>query len=619
MQNSECGVRNKKDVLNLGYTGSATNRGVDRFMKKIMVVFLLAVSAASGAFAAEKTLGMKEYTSVNELAAAISSYFPKVQGEVKAVQGDTVTIALGTKDGLQQGVMLTVWRDGREILHPVTGAVIGRTEEEVGTLQIASVGETTSTGAMKKTLKEPKPGDKARITPKKINLALIPLRAERPEILQGLAESLKENGRFDLLDNEKAAAFLKEKKQRDSSLIREMGKAFKLDVAVTIEIVPSGEKYLATAGIYYADDARPLDTVVATLDLRTKRDALGEVKPFFAPAREDKADIEELPFDARLFVAGDFEGTGSPQYVFSDGVRLHVFKHDPAGWREEWTESVTHSAGEMQHINLDAADINGNGRPEIFVTGMLRDKVISYVVEFKDGLYKRIADVPGFLRIAADTRKGSILVGQAYDPVSFFAGPPKRYAWADGKYSAGAEFPLPKGVELYGFAQAEFGEANPFIVALDDKDQLCVYSQGALVWKSEEKYADVGITVMKPVTGIDEVLSSTATTIDKTRKVKISGRLYTLDLNGDGRDEVLLPRNVGDSILGNYTRAEFVGLGWTGARLEQRWDIKDIAGVVLDYQVLRRPGMGAQVLTLLMVPGKLFSSDIYRLTSYSAK
>jgi hypothetical protein len=612
-RNAECGVRNKKE------TGSAKKKGADIFMKKLIILFMLAVSAGSGVFAAEKTLGMKEYTSVNELAAAISTYFPKVQGDVTAAQGDSVTIALGAKDGLQQGVMLTVWRDGREILHPLTGAVIGRIEEEVGSLEITSLGERTSTGVMKKKLKEPKQGDKARITPKKLSLALIPLRADRPEILQGLAESLKENGRFDLLDSEKAAAFLNEKKQRDSSLIREMGRAFKLDVAVTIEIVPSGEKYLATAGIYYADDARPLDTVVATLDLRTKRDALGEVRPFFAPAKEDRADIEELPFDAQLFVAGDFEGTGALQYAFSDGSRIHVFKQGSAGWREEWTESITYSAGEMQHINLDAADINGNGRPEIFVTGMLRDKVISSVIEYQDGLYKHIADVPGFLRIVSDTRTGSILIGQGYDPVSFFAGPPKRYAWSGGKYVAGAEFPLPKGVGFYGFAQAEFGEAGPFIVALDDRDQLCVYSRDALVWKSEEKYPDVGITVMKPVTGIDEMLSSTETTLDKTRKVKIAGRVFTLDLNDDGRDEVLLPRNSGDSILGNYTRAEFIGLGWTGARLEQRWDIKDIKGVVLDYQVVRRQGMGAQVLALLMARGKIFAGDTYRLTSYSAK
>ncbi len=160
-------------------------------------------------------------------------------------------------------------------------------------LEVTVPGETTSIGVMTKKLKEPKAGDKARITPKKISLALIPLRAEHPEIIQGLAERLKERGRFAVLDSEKGAAFLNDKKQRDVSLIKEMGKTFNLDVVVTVEVHPSDSKYLVTAGIFYADDARPLDTIVAMLDLRTKRDALGEVNPFFAPPKEEKSDIAE--------------------------------------------------------------------------------------------------------------------------------------------------------------------------------------------------------------------------------------------------------------------------------------------------------------------------------------
>ena len=113
---------------------------------------------------------------MDQLAAAITSYFPKVQGEVKSVEGDKITITLGTKDGLQQGVVLTVWRDGKEILHPVTNLVIGHLEDEVGSLEVTVPGETTSIGVMQKKMMEPKVGDKARITPKKIGIAIIPLQ-----------------------------------------------------------------------------------------------------------------------------------------------------------------------------------------------------------------------------------------------------------------------------------------------------------------------------------------------------------------------------------------------------------------------------------------------------------
>jgi len=39
----------------------------------------------------------------------------------------------------------------------------------------------------------------------------------------------------------------------------------------------------------------------------------------------------------------------------------------------------------MQQFRIDVADINGNGRPEIFVTRMLDGRVSSYVVEFENG------------------------------------------------------------------------------------------------------------------------------------------------------------------------------------------------------------------------------------------
>jgi hypothetical protein len=92
-----------------------------------------------------------------------------------------------------------------------------------------------------------------------------------------------------------------------------------------------------------------------------------------------------------------------------------------------------------------------------------------------------------------------------------------------------------------------------------------------------------------------------------------------VDLNGDGRDEILLPKNGGATFLSGYKEAEFVGLGWTGARLEQRWSIRDIPGAVLDYEIIRQQGIGAQVLALVMTPGGLFAADRVRVMSYTTK
>ena len=101
--------------------------------------------------------------------------------------------------------------------------------------------------------------------------------------------------------------------------------------------------------------------------------------------------------------------------------------------------------------------------------------------------------------------------------------------------------------------------------------------------------------------------------------MKIGGRVFTADLNGDGRDEILVPKNSGATFLSRHDAAEFIDLGWTGARLEQRWNITDIPGAVLDYQVIRQQGSGAQILAIVMTPGGLFAADRYRLIRYATK
>lgn len=599
----------------------AERKGVNEYMKKTIAMFLLVLSFGASAVSAEKPLGIDEFNSVDELAGAIAAYFPKVQGVVTAIQNDKLTLTLSNKDGLTPGMELTLWRDGKEILHPVTGAVIGHMEDEVGSVEVVSVNDTSSTAVVRKKLRDPKPGDKARITPKKINLAIVPLTAARPEVVQGLSDRLTDYGRFTVLDKEKVAGFLKDRKQRDTSLIREMGRQFNLDAVATLGIYPTEGKVLVVARIFYAADASPLDTIIATIELKSKKDTLGEIKPFFMPAKEEKSITPELPFDARYFTAADFEGDGRLEYAFSDGSKLHVYRHEPAGWREVWTETVPSASEGIQHINIDSADINGNGKPEIFVTAMLNGSVFSYVVEFQDGSFRRIADVPGFLRVVSYPGKNPMLLGQAYDPKTFYTGQPRLYSWQDGKYVPGAEFPLPKGVVLYGFTFASLGEERPLLVAFDDDDYLLVYSKDAVIWKSGEKYAAAVTSVYKPPTGIGAVLSKDAIQGDKSLRVRIPGRVVAADINGDGRDEIIVPKNIGDTFLGigAIKEAEVVSLNWTGARLEQRWNIKDIPGAVLDFQLLRTDKGGTQILTLVRTKGSLFTKDRQQVMSYSMR
>jgi hypothetical protein len=602
------------------YFENALRKEVPGSMKKIFMSFIVLLSMGAAVYAAEKPLGVEEYTSIDQLATEIASYFPKVQGVVKAVKGDQLTIALGTKDGLLPGVELALWRDGKEIHHPVTGEVIGRVEVPVGSAEVLSLSETSSTAVVKDKVLDPKPGDKARITPKKISLAILPVRADRPEIIHGLADRLNELGRFTLLDSEKTADFLRGKKQRDESLIREMSKAFNLDVIAAVGIYPAEEgKIFVTTRLFYADEARPLDTIVAMIDLKKKKDVFGDVKPYFAPEKVEKSNITELPFEAQLFAAADLEGTGSLEYVLSDGSRLHIYRQSTAGWREEWVEPAGPRDIEIQHINLDVADINGDGRPEIFVTEMRNGTVVSPVFEFRGGQYQKVAEVPGFLRVVNFPGVGRILIGRDYDPKSFYTGPPRQYEWSNGKYVLGKEISLPEGIGIYGFVFANVGETSPLLVALTEKNRVVVYSKDTRIWMSAEEYPAVGITVTKPVTDAVSIISRTASEDEKSQKVRIPGRVLALDMNGDGKDEIIVVKNIGDSFLGSYSKAEIVSLGWTGARLEQRWAVNDVPGAIPDFQIVRQENGGADILALVKSSGGLFARDKYSVLTFQAK
>jgi hypothetical protein len=608
-------------------------------MRTIIALVLLAASLGSPVFAADKPVGPEELHSVDELAMEITSYFPKVQGTVTTVQTDRLTIALGKKEGLMPGMSLTLWRDGKEILHPVSGIVLGREEEEIGTVEVTVVGDGSSTAVIRKKLKDPKLGDRARITPKKIALAVVPLTPDRPELVKQLTDQLAASGRFTVLESGKTSAFVKERKLMDSAMIKSMGSAMNVDAVVVLGLYPTEGKLMTITRLFYTEEGRQLDTIVALLEEKSGKEALGEIKPFFAPvpveAQKSGSAAPELPFLARSVVYGDFEGNGKPVFAFSDGTKLHLYRNEPSGWREVWTETpVKRDAVELEwngmswqadpnavleQINIDSADINGNGSPEIFVTAMYGGKVFSYVIEYREGGYRQIAALPGFLRVLNYPGKGAVLIGQAYDPVTFFAGQPKVYSVVDGKYVAGAEITLPKELGLYGWTYANLGDRQPLLVALDDDDHLMVYSGLTMVWKSAEEYTSVGLFVYKPVTGIDAVLSGNRSALDKAQRVKVRGRVVAGDLNNDGRDEIVIQKNIGSSVMNAFTGAELYGLAWTGARLESVWSVRDIIGPVYDIAIMPQGAAAPRIAALVKAKGGLFTKDSMQVMSYSMK
>lgn len=85
-----------------------------------------------------------------------------VIGTVVEISGDTVYIDMGTEKGVREGAKYVIYREGKIIKHPVTGEILGATEESIGEMEITDAKPNYSAGVVKKSERAIKRGDKVK-------------------------------------------------------------------------------------------------------------------------------------------------------------------------------------------------------------------------------------------------------------------------------------------------------------------------------------------------------------------------------------------------------------------------------------------------------------------------
>src|SRR4030095_12620253 len=165
-------------------TMSRATRGLALTLTALVIVVVTAAAQTSP-------------SSLSVLVDQVVGLFPKVDGDVVEVAESTVTLSLGRKDGLVAGIELSVYREGRELRHPRTGALLGRTEQPVGRVLVEQVFEAYATGRVTQG-SDVRAGDRARVSAGKIHLTVVPLvegvkdavaEAAVPELIDGLNRS----------------------------------------------------------------------------------------------------------------------------------------------------------------------------------------------------------------------------------------------------------------------------------------------------------------------------------------------------------------------------------------------------------------------------------------------
>ncbi len=85
---------------------------------------------------------------LNQVVNKIASDLPLLSGLIIQSDGETLTFDIGTTRGLKKGMKCVLYREGEEIRHPVTGAVLGKKTTELGIAKVTEVYDSFSTAQL---------------------------------------------------------------------------------------------------------------------------------------------------------------------------------------------------------------------------------------------------------------------------------------------------------------------------------------------------------------------------------------------------------------------------------------------------------------------------------------
>lgn len=267
-------------------------------------------------------------------------------------------------------------------------------------------------------------------------------------------------------------------------------------------------------------------------------------------------------------------------------------------------------------IRVDVADINQNGRAEIFVTNLYSDKtqLKSYILEW-DGskLVKIFQDANWYFRVMSVPGKKAVLLGQQRGTTELFSKGIHLMEWMNGTYSESSLANVPRGLSLYAFSSGNAtNEGKEMTVALTSDLRLRVFDKsGDMEWTSKDRFTGGGGYMPYPV----EVNDSKSSRELRNKRYYLPQRVFIYDIDKDGTNEVILINNkdYAKNLLPNlrfFKSGHVECLQWEGLAFGSKWRTTDVSGQVSDMVVgdLNNDGVDEIVYSVVDVPGSAFNS-----------
>ncbi len=279
-------------------------------------------------------------------------------------------------------------------------------------------------------------------------------------------------------------------------------------------------------------------------------------------------------------------------------------------------------------ISVDAGDINGNKKAEIYVTCIDQntDRPSSFVMEWTGTRLTKILDNQDWLfRIIKTKTRGTMLVGQI---------PGSGDAMLDSKVSqlkwekmklVAKTLKLPKYVSLYSFTFGDvLNNGSEMLVVLTEEGKIRIFdSKNHKIWESDEKFG-----------GSDSYIEYKGQFYNgdynfQMSKMFIQQRILISDFDHKGKNAVFVVRNhdIASSYLANtrfFIEAFITSMIWDKTRLIPDERTQLFTGYFSDYAIADLNNDGKKELVFVVpVLRKLlkqkYSSRIYSVSTMAVK
>lgn len=294
-----------------------------------------------------------------------------------------------------------------------------------------------------------------------------------------------------------------------------------------------------------------------------------------------------VPFQMRGVTTADVDGDGQNDIVCigpSTVVAYRIVQNQLAKLAEIKARSG-------HYVGVDALDVNGNGKAEIFITNFnnVDSQAASFVVEWDGKALARVAEnLNWFYRAVDIPGRGRVLAGQRQGIDEPFTAPIHEIGQKGESYGPVERLSLPKGLKINGFAFGNVRSARDIeVVAYNTGGFVQILNpRGEEEWVTSERYGGSHLFLEFP----------NPTDTSERLYVYLSPRIQLYDLDGDGIQEIFVLDN--EDRAGAFDRVRLFkngrleALKWDDLGLTPQWRTRNLAKYISDFTLADMDGDG---------------------------